>query len=80
MSEAIKTIGTSRIRHLRGGGIIVQQRRDDRELFAEIMIELRSLATRASGESAEYMRRNLIQQADRMLCGENQSVLEYAVE
>jgi hypothetical protein len=30
------------------------------------MIELRFLATRADGEQAEYYRRNLIQQADRM--------------
>jgi hypothetical protein len=67
MSQVINpTTGSSRIRHLRGGGIIIQQCNDDQVQFAEIMIQLRFLATRASGEQAEYYRRNLIQQADRM--------------
>jgi hypothetical protein len=56
MSEAIKTIGTSRIRHLRGGGIIVQQRRDDRELFAEIMIQVHSLLASADPEFAVHVK------------------------
>jgi hypothetical protein len=64
------TIGTSRIRHLRGAGIVIQERREDREQFDAILIQLRFLATRASGETAEYYRRNLIQQADRM-CEKN---------
>lgn len=60
------TIGTSRIRHLRGAGIVIQERRSDREQFAEIMIQLRFLSTRADNETADYYRRNLIQQAELM--------------
>jgi hypothetical protein len=73
------TFGLSRIRVIRGGGLIVQQRRDDKEQFTEMMIQLRVLETRADAEMAEYYRRNLIQQVERMvgktLCTEKELVL-----
>jgi hypothetical protein len=49
----------SSIRVIRGHALIVQQRKDDREQFTELLIQLRGLETRADTDSLEYYYRHL---------------------
>lgn len=55
---------------IKQGGTAIQRKRDDREQFSAIMIQLRFLATRADSEMIDYMRRNLLQQCERLECKE----------
>lgn len=60
------SVASTTVRVIRGGGAAIQLRYEDKETFAEILIQIRLLGGRATPEWAEYMRRNLIQEASRM--------------